>query len=89
MDSPTLTPRSARNAHHSSSTSVALVWMWCSTPWNAAISAARWSRPAASGSPPCHTTENRGTACAHSLTEAATAPATSTGIRLSCARNGR
>ena len=45
---------------------------------------ARCSRPAASGSPPCHTTENRGAWAAQSLTVSATASATATGIRRSC-----
>lgn len=69
--------------------SVALVCTWCSTSGaNGAIRAARCSRPAASGSPPCHTTENR-PAEAQGFTEAATASATGTGIRRSAARSGR
>ena len=82
-------PCSAKKAHQASSISVALVWTWCSTSGpNGAISAARCSRPAASGSPPCQTTEKR-PAAAHGLTDAATASATATGIRWSAARIGR
>ncbi len=79
----------AKNSHQASSIRVALVWTWCSTSGpKGAINAASRSRPAASGSPPCHTTENRSVA-AHRFTEAATASATATGICRSAARNGR
>ena len=69
--------------------SVALVCTWCSTvSANGASSAAKCSRPAASGSPPCQTTEKRPSR-AHSLTGPATAAATSTLILRSTRRNGR
>ena len=47
MDTPTRTACSVRKPHQASSRSVALVWMWCSTPTNGDINAARWSRPPA------------------------------------------
>src|SRR6266545_1224229 len=89
MLTPTRTSCSAKNAHQASSISVALVWTWCSTPANGAISRPSRSRPAARGSPPCQTTENRSAAAAQSLTEAATASATTGAIGWSSARWGR
>lgn len=85
----TRTPWAVKNPHQASSISVALVCTWCSTSGaNGAISAARCSRPAASGSPPCQTTEKR-PAAAQTFASAATASATATGIFRSAARRGR
>src|SRR6266545_2011138 len=89
MLTPTRTSCSAKNAHQASSINVELVWTWCSTPANGAISRPSRSRPAARGSPPCQTTENRSAAAAQSLTEAATASATTGAIGWSSARWGR